>query len=1386
MRHSLPSRPRTTTARRAACTAGSMTLTAALLLGAAPTAQAASLATASGTAVGSVGTTAVTPADLAADTFARTVTGGWGTATTGGAWTTSGASTMYAVANGAGTHRVATGVTSAVYLNDVESTDTDTRVDVAFDRKAGSGAAAYASILGRSVKGASDYRTRLMVNWAGTLELHVSRGGTLLAKTPLTDVLYGANVQTTVRMQVTGTSPTTVRAKAWRAGTEEPAGWQVTTTDADPAMQAPGRLGLSTYASGATAVASYSDLHVTPTVLPNVLPTASFTARADDLAVALDASASSDPDGAVAGYAWDHGDGTTGSGRTASHTYAAAGTYPVTLTVTDSRGGTDTTTRTVTAVAPNVDPLARFAAAVDDLAVVLDASSSSDSDGTITALTWDHGDGTTSTGTSSTHLYAAPGTYPVTLTVTDDRGGRSTTTRTVTAIAPNVLPTAGFSADVEDLQLAVDAASSSDHDGTLESYRWTFGDGTASTSPTATHTYAVPGDYPVTLSVTDDRGGVATTTRTVTAIAPNVLPTARFAPVADDLTVTLDGSASTDSDGTLRTLFWDFGDGTVLTGATARHTYAAPGTYPVTLTVTDDRGGLGTVTRTVTAVAPNVAPTARLTAAATDLTVALDASGSADPDGSITSVRWDHGDGTSSAGTTARHTYAAAGDYSVTVTVTDDRGGSATASRTVSVLAPNVAPLAALTAEATDLRVALDGTTSTDPDGSVASYAWDLGDGSTATGATTAYTYPAAGTYTVTLTVTDDRGGSAVTTRTVTAVAPRLAALHPFASSSVWNTGLGSEARLEAKTDPRTANLLTATPTINRSQWSIPVFQAKSTDVLGTLYSVRDKKTFTFRIPADATGATGSGGMADGHGTIIQPDGVTSYDTYKLVKTGPTDVGGPEHPGHRPARDGHRRGRAGGRGAGARRPGPGARAAGQAHRPRPGGRRPEQRPEDRVRLPREVPGLRRRDGVCRSGPDGVAHRAAADGRHQQAAAQPRGPGARPGAAELRRVRRRPGRHRRALLRGRVRRHRDHADGDRLEAPLQGDARGHQLQRREHRRRRDAVRRAARVGELTLSSLRARHTRRAARPGRRTGVRRPSAFPGGVASSDVLRSPGPGARRRREGDPVRPGGGHPADQRRTGQGGEGHPGGPAVVRPGVDDAQALEVGRDGRVRGEVLVDRAADASVGERDDAVLGRRRRLPAVEGGQVDRVGGLEGQLVREGQQPLLLEVHAGRRHDGGHEQQGERAEGDRQERDAPGVGPAGGSTPAARWSGGHGVTRKVSTGATWVALTGIASGTTDCTNAGTAGRTTSNATRTTTSLPGVRQGVVEQERSRAPAASTSSNPWSSRAIRTDATARAGAPSTVADVVYDRPASRAAPSAAKVAAWSRPRTRTR
>jgi PKD repeat protein len=345
---------------------------------------------------------------------------------------------------------------------------------------------------------------------------------------------------------------------------------------------------------------------------------------------------------------------------------------------------------------PNQPPTAAFTHSESDLTVSVNGSGSTDGDGTIASYSWNWGDGSPAgSGATATHTYAAAATYTVTLTVTDNDGDTDTETASVTVNdpPPNQDPTASFTHDEDFLEVSVDGGGSTDPDGSIASYSWNWGDGSpASSGATASHTYAAAGDYTVTLTVTDDDGATDAETAVV-SVVENQAPTASFTHTENDLTTSVNGTGSSDEDGTIVSYSWNWGDGTAVgSGATTSHAYASPDTYTVTLTVTDDQGRTGTTSQQVTVTAPpNQLPQASFTHTENGLATSVNGTGSNDPDGSIVSYSWNWGDLTpNGSGGTASHTYAAAGDYTVTLTVTDNRGGTDTATATVSVAAPTV------------------------------------------------------------------------------------------------------------------------------------------------------------------------------------------------------------------------------------------------------------------------------------------------------------------------------------------------------------------------------------------------------------------------------------------------------------------------------------------------------------------------------------------------------------------------------------------------------------------------------------------------------------------------------------------------------------------------
>jgi len=191
---------------------------------------------------------------------------------------------------------------------------------------------------------------------------------------------------------------------------------------------------------------------------------------------------------------------------------------PGTATVTATWGGLSASTRVVM----NAIPIAQFTESAHTVntneTVDLVASDSYDPDGNIVSWVWDFGDGVSANGVTTGHRYADDGIYIVTLTVTDDRGARASQTANKTVL--NRLPLASFTVNATTPPIGgtirFDASGSYDPDGSIVSYLWDFGDGSTGGVMTIDHSYANPGDYIVTLKVTDDDGGNAEDYRTIT------------------------------------------------------------------------------------------------------------------------------------------------------------------------------------------------------------------------------------------------------------------------------------------------------------------------------------------------------------------------------------------------------------------------------------------------------------------------------------------------------------------------------------------------------------------------------------------------------------------------------------------------------------------------------------------------------------------------------------------------------------------------------------------------------------------------------------------------------------------------------------------------------
>jgi PKD repeat protein len=366
-------------------------------------------------------------------------------------------------------------------------------------------------------------------------------------------------------------------------------------------------------------------------------------------------------------------------------------------------------------------------------------------------------------------------------------------------------PIAKFTSTCTAESCAFDASGSTDTGGTITTYSWNFGDGSAvvnGASPTTTHVYPTAATYTATLTITDNTISTDAVSHTVSPNFGTGNPVAAFTSNCAGLSCSFNASGSTDTSGTITTYSWNFGDGTpVVTGSspTATHVYASAGTgYTVTLTVTDSALNTNSISHAVTPTGPPPAstPVAAFTSNCTALSCAF-TDASTDTGGTISSWSWNFGDGSpASTDPNPTHVYASAGTgYSVTLTVTDNLSDTNAISHNVAPTGPPPpsTPVASFTSTCTLLSCAFTDT-STDTGGNITGWSWNFGDGSpvvTGTGTPT-HVYGSGATYNVSLTVTDNL---ADTNTANASISPTSGVVTLFASDTFNRTvagGLGT------------------------------------------------------------------------------------------------------------------------------------------------------------------------------------------------------------------------------------------------------------------------------------------------------------------------------------------------------------------------------------------------------------------------------------------------------------------------------------------------------------------------------------------------------------------------------------------------------------------
>lgn len=454
-------------------------------------------------------------------------------------------------------------------------------------------------------------------------------------------------------------------------------------------------------------------------------------------------------------WLWDFGNGVTSTLQNPVATFFNPGTFTVTLTVSNASGSNTTVQTNYITVndRPTVAFVANDTSGCTPFAVQFTDQSTPGS-GTITSWLWDFGDGTTSTLQNPLHIYTNTGFFTVTLRATNSFGCFNVFSRIQYIEIVNGVNADFTNSNVADCKppLTVNFTNTTTGPGTV-SYQWFFGDGGTSTAANPSYTYTTPGNFTVTLIGTSSTGCSDTIIKTSLVTVQNIVSGISS---PDSVCVGEPINFVNTTTPVPPVANWDFGDGTGQAGINATHIYTAPGIYTVKL-VNQVGTCFDSTTKTIRVLGKPIANFngANLIACRPPLNATF-----TDASTGAVSWAWNFGDGSGSTLQNPAHTYVTAGQYTVTLVVTNASGCTDTIQQTqfVQIVPPSVTignlPITGcvpFTLTPTPVINAIDG---------VATYAWDFGDGFTSTAANPSHTYNTEGTYTIRLIITTNGGCS--------------------------------------------------------------------------------------------------------------------------------------------------------------------------------------------------------------------------------------------------------------------------------------------------------------------------------------------------------------------------------------------------------------------------------------------------------------------------------------------------------------------------------------------------------------------------------------------------------------------------------------------------